>query len=197
METVAAAGLVECLVTLVTPGSSDRVIRVFPAEHKSEKIWLDNTPGIERWEAVERLLNNHAERGTRVPKPASYHSSSKDLRNVDLKPEDIPLVRLDGAVFEAPPAEERIDYAKLMPASVNAAKLEELGKTVSSLAQAVSHLTQLVSAQHAAPAKASVVAPVTSPSPDEAAAFSCGWCPKSFSGKHALSIHMGREHKGR
>src|SRR3990167_6034416 len=101
-----------CLITLVVPGSSDQVIKVFPAKHEKEKIWLDNARGIERWEAVERLLNNYAERGTRVPKPAKWHSDNKQMLVPDLKLEDIPLVRLDGAVLEAPPEEQVIDYSR-------------------------------------------------------------------------------------
>lgn len=116
-----------CLITLVTPGSSDRVIKVWPAQHEAEKIFLDNAPGIERWDAVLRTLNNYARRGERVPKPAPWHSSSQNLAVPDLRPEDIPLVRLDGAVLEAPPKVER--FAKPAPVvdktAVVEAKLEE------------------------------------------------------------------------
>lgn len=92
---------VMCLLTLVTPGTSDRVMKVFPANGKSEKIWLDNARGIERWEEVKRFLFNHAVRGTRVPEPQLYCSDPYDLKTRTLSEEDIPVCKLeDGYVFE-------------------------------------------------------------------------------------------------
>ena len=129
----------KCRITLVTPGSSDRVIDVWPAEKEKEKIWLDNAPGIERWEAVERLLNQFAERGTRVPKPAPYHDDGKFNRPT-LDEKDIPLVRLQGAVLEALPEAEKVP----LPVRANQADVDArfklLSEQIQSLAAAVSSL---------------------------------------------------------
>lgn len=105
----------ECLITLVTPGQSDRVIRVFPAEHEKEKIWLDNTPGIERWEIVQRFIQLHASRFSPIPEPKPWHGDPKDLKTVTLRKEDIPLVKLENAVLGAPPkeAEAPVDSPQL------------------------------------------------------------------------------------
>lgn len=104
-ETIAADKT--CKLTIVTPGSSDRVIKIHPAEHDAEKIFLDNTPGIERWKEIERLCFQYAPRGERVPAPVPYHSSAKNLVTPEITEADIPLVNLDGAFLKAPPADER------------------------------------------------------------------------------------------
>jgi len=137
-----------CLITLVEPGSSDKVIRLHPAQHESEKIWLDNARGIERWNAIKRLMQNHAVRGTAVPDPASWHSNPKDLRTPDLKHEDIPLVRLEGDAFlEKLPDEERVAFTqKNSNAEVNK-RMDHLENMVGSLAQSISHLTQAIQNQ--------------------------------------------------
>ena len=95
-----------CMITLVTPGYSDRVIKVTPAEHTEEKIWLDNTPGIERWENIKRLINNHASRFSPIPEPAPWCGDNKDLKTITLKPSDIPTVKLENFVLPAPPKED-------------------------------------------------------------------------------------------
>lgn len=132
METLTEAKT--CRITLVTPGLSDRVIRVYPAEHESETIWLNNTPGIERWEAVKRMLYTDAERGTRVPDPAPYHEGH-DLKTVVLKEDDIPTVRLSTQVLKKPAEQERAP----VPVSPNAeninARFERLEKAIASLAE--------------------------------------------------------------
>lgn len=96
-----------CKITVVTPGGSDRVIKVFPAEHESEKVWLDNANGQQRWKEIERTLYNFAPRGEAVPKPRAYHSDSKHLVVPEITEQDIPLVKLDGGVvLKAPKTEE-------------------------------------------------------------------------------------------
>lgn len=132
----------KCRITLVTPGSSDRVIDVYPAEKESEKIWLDNTPGIERWEAVERLLNQYAERGTRVPKPAPYHNDGKFNRPT-LDEQDIPLVRLQGAVLEALPEPEKIIPKPPANQADVDARFKLLSEQIQNLAAAVSSMSNM------------------------------------------------------
>ena len=133
---------VKCRITLVTPGSSDRVIDVFPAGVEKEKIWLDNTRGIERWEAVERYLNQFALRGTRVPKPMPWHSDPKQMLKPDLEEKDIPLVQLE-APLPPPPVEEKIDYTRFMNKTPQdqSNRINSLEGMVQSLATAVSNLT--------------------------------------------------------
>jgi hypothetical protein len=97
-----------CKVTIVTPGSSDQVIKIFPADHDHEKVWLDHRPGIERWESIKRLMTQFAPRGERVPEPVAYHSSSKNLLVPEISESDIPVVKLEGAVFEALPAAQTL-----------------------------------------------------------------------------------------
>ena len=95
----------ECLITLVCPGKSDCCIKVFPAEHASKKIWLDNTPGKERWEMISRMIQLHASRFSPIPAPTPWHEDPKDLKSITMKPEEIPLVKLEHFVLPAPPAE--------------------------------------------------------------------------------------------
>lgn len=104
-----------CILTVVVPGSSDRVMKVFPANGKSEKIWLDNARGLERWEEVKRFLYNHAVRGTRVPDPQPYCGDPYDLKTRTLSEEDIPVCKLeDGYVFEVFVEEVRAPSANPM-----------------------------------------------------------------------------------
>lgn len=91
-----------CKVTLVANGISDRVLKVFPAEHEAEKIWLDNARGVARWAEVERLMFNFAPRGVHIPKPVAYHQSVKNLVVPDITEADIPVVKLEGAFLTAP-----------------------------------------------------------------------------------------------
>ncbi len=99
---------VECRITLVTPGQSDRMIKIFPSEHTEEKIWLDNTPGIERWEMIQRMIQLHASRFSPVPEPKPWHDNPKDLKTVTLKENEIPLVKLENFILPEPP-KEKID----------------------------------------------------------------------------------------
>ena len=61
-----------CKLVLVNSGRSDSVLKIRPAQHAAEKIFLDNTQGIERWEAIQRLMQNNAKRGTMVSRPVEY-----------------------------------------------------------------------------------------------------------------------------
>lgn len=174
-----------CLITLVTPSQSDRVIKVYPAEHESEKIWLTNTQDIERWEAVERLLNNYAERGTRVPKPAPYHSTNKDLRTVDLKPEDIPLVRLDGAVLNKPKPKD-----EFLPPQPQAPTTQELTEKITKLESLVAQTALAVNALLQTQQKP---VPVVEKTATEG--VTCDVCNKPFINERAMKMHRGRFHK--
>lgn len=176
-------GLKTCLVTLVEPGRSDRVIKVFPAEHESEKIWLDRTQGIERWEAVRRVLYNYAERGSRVPDPAPWHANPADLRTVTLREADIPLVRLDGIVLNKPPEEERFDPFKNSAPSILEVneRMNKMEGVIGSLAQAVSQLTTALAAKPAA-----AVA--------QSGFMACDQCQQPFFNKKALGMHKRRKH---
>ena len=182
-----------CLITLVNPGLSDSGIKVWPAEHEAEKIWMDNARGIERWEAIDRLMQNSAVRGTRVPKPAHWHSDPKQTATPDLKPEDIPMVKLDGVALKAPPVEERPDYLKQNPTNILDInkRVDEMASTVNTLVNAVSQLTMALVGKVHAPTTASVQpqAPVL------AATFSCDACGKSFKTNQAVKMHKGKFHK--
>lgn len=185
-ETAQAVEQKTCTITLVTPGSSDRLIKVFPAEHDTEKIWLDNTQGIERWEVVERLLNNFAERGTRVAKPVPYHSSTKDLARPDLDLNNVPTVRLDGAILKGPPPVEKIDYSKLNTSNTTelSNKIDRLESVVSQLSQALSNIAIANTAPKAAP----VV---------DTEAARCPDCSKHFKSLHGLGIHLVKSHRNK
>lgn len=141
-----------CKLTLVNTGRSDSVIKIRPAQHEAEKIFLDNTQGIERWEAIQRLMQGYARRGTMVSKPVEYHQFP-DLKTVAISEEDIPTVELEGAVFTAPAEKKRIgDLAAQMPA--NATVLEaRVGRLESTVAQNNELLSRLI-ARMPAPAAA-------------------------------------------
>lgn len=91
-----------CLVTLVSAGSSDRVLKIYPADHDEEKIWLETRPAIDRWEEVRRLMMLHCERGRAVPNPVPYHESVDDLVTPSITDADIPVCKLEGAVLTIP-----------------------------------------------------------------------------------------------
>lgn len=126
VEAVEAVKTMTCLVTIVEPGMPDKVIKITPALHAKEKIWLDNTPGIERWAAVQQLMERFCPRGKYVPKPAY-------LREPGINPKDAgpalpeaayPTCILDGAVFEPLVNPERMKRPK--PAEVASAQTQEL-----------------------------------------------------------------------
>lgn len=180
-----------CLVTIITPGQSDKVIKVYPAEHESEKIWLNNTQGIERWELVKRLMFNDAERGTRVPDPSPYHEG-RDLKTVVLKEEDIPLVRLSSQVLKRPPEPDQIklpDARQSSAAEINE-RFSRLERTVGDLATAMSTLASVL-----APKIVDRPQPVQ---PVQAVASTDEWqcnCGQKFDNAHGLKIHTSKAHK--
>jgi len=125
-----------CLITIVTPGHSDRVIKVFPSEHKEEKIWLDNTHGKERWEMVKRMMQLHASRFAPIANPVPYCNDPKKLDTITLKPEDIPVVKLENFTLTAPP---KIEVAPPAPTPETSGKewserIDKLESTVNKLA---------------------------------------------------------------
>ena len=91
------------------------------------------------------MLNNYAQKGTRVAKPAPWHSDSKQLRTPDLKVEDIPLVILDGAVLNAPPKEEVFNpLIHQVPQVADLSKrIDQIEANIASIAQAVSSLSNV------------------------------------------------------
>lgn len=183
-----------CRITIVTPGSSDRVIKVHPAQHDSEKIWLDNARGIERWSEVERFLFSFATRGAAIPKPLAYHSSSKDLRTIEITEDDIPTVHLEGAVLQAPPEEKRVDpleQVKLNPSVENMRlRMNEMERTQN----------EILSILKSNLAPASAPAPsFISPTPPLAVVSSgvpCQHegCGKMFKNQNGLRLH-GKSHR--
>lgn len=178
-----------CRITLVNPGLSDSVIKVWPAEHESEKIWLNEVRGIERWEMIQRNINVYAERGTRVPKPEPYHKDPKNLVHMTLQEQDIPLVRLDGWVLPAPPPPENIPIYKNNTNNMLEVdkRLNQLENTLGSLAQALSSLTTLKEPPKPTQnsnEKATAAVP---------SSFEC--CGKNFKEEWRLKSHRTKMHK--
>lgn len=219
-QQVVAAPLVEgsayatCKLTLVNTGRSDSVIKVHPAEHLSEKIFLDNTQGIERWQAIERLMQGYAKRGTMVAKPVEYHQFP-DLKTVVITEDDIPTVELEGTVFAAPVVEKRIaDMPAPLPQGVVALENRVAGLE-KSLSTTNELLTRLV-LQLPAPSPAVAPAPAQQPafiakmeSEIEAeidkeltetpnvpvSELNC--CGKTFKNKNGLTGHKYSKHGGK
>lgn len=174
-----------CKVTLVNPGSSDSVIKIYPAEHEEEKIWLDKRPGIERWEAVKRFMYSHAPRGAFVPSPVKYHQDRTQLHVRSITDNDIPLVRLEGVVFTPPPPEEKfVEKPKEDPQADLKARVALLEAAL------MAKIKEEVRAEARPPALSPVAeVPV-------AAELHCPECEgKEFKSSHALAIHQGRFHK--
>jgi len=147
-----------CLLTLVQPAHSDRVLKVFPAEHSEEKIFLNRRQGIDRWEIVSRYLENYAAKGTRVYKAVPWHQDPKDLKTVTLDPKDIPTVKLeDGAFLEMPPSmrpKPKADLSKASGEAISAqgmARLGQLEQDVAGLSKGMNHI--LAKLETLAPAK--------------------------------------------
>lgn len=136
MSTAVEAKTYTCKVTIVTPGSSDRVIKISPATAESEKIFLDHTPGVERWAEVKRLMFNHAVRGSRVPDPVAYHSGS-DLSTVAITDADIPVCQLDGVVFEVAPKKVRNSEAMKLAGAKLEDRMAKLEANVEMIAAAL------------------------------------------------------------
>ena len=124
-----------CKITLVTPGHSDRVIKINPAEHETEKIWLDNTPGIERWDNIKRLTQTHASRFAPVSDPIPYCNDPKDLKTITLKEEEIPTITLENFVLPAPKGVPVNEAAPVLPQGNE--RLARLEETVNKLAELV------------------------------------------------------------
>ena len=148
-----------CKLTLVNTGRSDSVIKIRPAQHAVEKIFLDNTQGIERWEAIQRLMQGYAKRGTMVSKPVEFHQFP-DLKTVVITEDDIPTVELEGAVLTAPAVVKRIGDVVQLPPAMTAlenriTKIEQtMGDTNALLARIALSLPQ--TAAPVAPAAAPV-----------------------------------------
>ena len=111
MQTTEAATektLKTCLVTLVNPGLPDSCIKVYPAEHAAEKIWLNTAPGQTRWRFVQNFLNRFVSRDEVVPKPV-FLCSPPDFATRTVSEDQIPVAKLEGnAVLKALPEEETI-----------------------------------------------------------------------------------------
>jgi len=128
---------VMCKVTIVTPGLSDAVIKIFPAEHTSEKVWLDHGPGIERWKVIKRLMQQFAPRNEAIPDPIKYHPSIKNLVSTDVTEDKIPVVKLQGGAFLKKPIDDRPVYAKNTDAQKKDVELADLKDQVKKLTDAV------------------------------------------------------------
>ena len=178
-----------CRITVVNQGLSDTVIKVHPSEHESELVWLDNTQGIERWEAIRRFMYQYAKRGTAIPRPVPL-CKSKNLAVVDLQEHEIPIVELEQGFFlKAPPEVQRITRTELPKIPTD----PEIEKRVSSIEKGMDEIKGLVGAIAERLDRARPEVP-TGEKPDTLN-HHCGECDKSFSGKHALAIHVGRFHK--
>ena len=138
-----------CTLTIVEPGLPDRVIKITPARHEKEKIWLDNRPGLERWAAVQQLLRQFCPRGKYVPEPAFWHqpgAKPEEISVLTLLPENIPHAQLDGAVFEPLPKQERPHLVRPVDAmggvqdrvSRLESRLDGLNDSISSLVKVLS-----------------------------------------------------------
>mgnify|MGYP001336760862 CR=1 FL=1 len=84
-----------CRITVVRAGFPDSYIKIKPATHEEEKIWVDTREGDERWKMIERTMHLNASRNTSIPKPLPAHSDMGDLRTPDFKESDIPVVTLE------------------------------------------------------------------------------------------------------
>ena len=152
MTTATETKTYTCKLTIVTPGHSDKVMNIRPADAPEETVWTDHQPGIERLAAIQRFLQMSAKRGTAVPPAAAYHNG-KDLRTVVLEEADIPTVELEpGLVFETLKPEPTIAQfpARLDPTANGLQKqidemnagLAETRKLVEGLAGAVQSFIQ-------------------------------------------------------
>jgi len=89
-----------CLITIVRAGISDHKIKISPAEHQKEVVWLDNRVGKERMEALDRIIHLYAPRTGVIPKPVPM--CSEKLNVITLTDEMIPIVTLEGHVLKKP-----------------------------------------------------------------------------------------------
>lgn len=177
-----------CRLTIVDQGMSDRVIKIYPAEHETEKVWLTNTPGIERWQEIQRVINLHAERGKPVPKAVSYHASTEDLRTVNITEADIPTVKLEGYVLPAPKGHEALpaNYKPSVGPQALQQRVEALEASVNSIAKGVE---MLLAGQKPIPeAPPAPPAPQAPPAPTSEA-VDCPKCAREFKNMRALDTH--------
>lgn len=180
-----------CRVIIVQPGISDKVLKVHPSEHEAEKIWLDNTQGIERWEAVKRFMFQFAKRGTAIPNPVPF-CKSKNLAVADLQEHEIPIVELEDGVFlKAPPKVERLSRTEL-PKPVSD---PEMDKRVSGLEKGLETLTALVSGIAERLNKAGQIAAQAQAASGPSHQLKCDDCDRTFATKLALGSHKYRSHR--
>ncbi len=190
-----------CLITVVEAGKSDAVLKVSPATAKAEKVWLTNRPGVERFEAIMRFLNQYARRGTRVPQPAPYHSDPKNSSKPDLTEDQIPVVNLEeGVIFEVmaevkpPVPEAKLDLSK-DAADARIANLE------ANMAALASQNAELMAMLRKATGQAAEVPVIAKPSAEDTEALAGGvicpeaGCGKSFKNDIGLRFHRGKFHK--
>ena len=189
-----------CKVTIVAHGTSDKVIKIFPAEHEKEKIWLNERPGIERWNEVKRFMNNYAERGSRTLEPIRYHSPG-NTSIVEIEEKDIPIVKLEaGYVFEKPKEEEKPAPPKPVDAAPVATGNAVLENRVTNLEGLVSQIAvgMNVLLQNANKPAPVIAAPAVMPAAEPFQAMEgvpCGQCDKVLKSPHLLKMHVGRFHK--
>lgn len=126
-----------CKLTIVTPGHSDSVIKVFPAEHETEKIWLDKTPGKERWKEVKRLFQLYADRSKPVPIPIYYHDDVSNLATTNVTEEKIPIVKLENYVFKKPKEEVYVPSKTETEAKKQSDEIADLKKKIDEITSAL------------------------------------------------------------
>lgn len=145
-----------CLVTIVQPGYSDAVIKLFPAEHEKEKIWLDTRPGVERWEAVKTLMRRFSAPGKHVPEPVRWHNvNAQDPASIVtpvITDADIPVVELQGFVFQPLPEPQTVSRPKEDAQSKINERMDRMENRIDALIGAISKATE----QKAIPAVAEV-----------------------------------------
>lgn len=104
---------IRCLVKFITPGQSDSVIYISPAEHDKEIVDTSNQAGTERKEEIQRIIHLHAPRVGIIPKPARLMDGDggvgggPNLRNRTLADADIPEIKLEGFIFPKPKVAEK------------------------------------------------------------------------------------------
>lgn len=95
-----------CRLTVVQDGLSDSVIKIYPAMMKDGKVWTGRVRHKEWWDMVQENLKRYVQRGTYFQPPAPYHNDPKNLRDVTLTEDKIPLVKLEGWVLPNLPPED-------------------------------------------------------------------------------------------
>lgn len=133
-----------CLIRIVGLKASDCLIRVYPAQHKEEKIWLSKQVGKERWETIKRIFNLHAPRTGIIPSPAPL--MTEDLKTRTLRDEDIPMVKLENYVLPAPPPEEaKLAREEFRGDTIETAnKISKMEKSIETLTSTVTSLANIM-----------------------------------------------------